>query len=150
MEFVTYDTKSIEEASLVLLTLFSEYTRIEGAKQWTQAYITFQKEIQRQGQRPWTFIAEGLDLLFSGFTKPIPQIEKDKVVYKTREPRFVVEEKPYEVLPSKRAYIESVTDEIAMEMNEVYHLGITSQPLTLIFPKETYAQDIVLFDATVI
>lgn len=71
-------------------------------------------------------------------------------MYKTREPRFVTEEKPYEVLPSKRTYIEEATKEIAMEMNEVYHLGIIPDPLTFVFPKETYAQDIAVVEATVI
>jgi hypothetical protein len=144
LEIVDYNIPKIEEVGQKLVVLFAKYSKIEGTAQWLfEDLIKLRADIRAQKQKGRLLEADGLEVSFSGFLKPVPVVKDDKIVLQTREPRFKIEEKPEVLRPRARTYLQNVTEAIAMEMNEAYHLrNLNSSPLTLLFPNDIYADNI--------
>lgn len=139
-EIARYKIPEIEYASVELVTLFAKHSGIAGTNYWMSSLLKLHDNFRREEHNGWTLPARGLELTFSGFKNPIPTIEEDTVVFKAREPRFTLKPVHQKLRPRERTEVEKVTEEIAMEMNEVYHLQVDNYPTTLIFPKDLYAE----------
>ncbi len=152
LELVKYRTSDVEHASVVLLKLFAHYSGIFGTEQWVRAMFPLLDIIRRQKPVPHELNAEGVSVAFSGFPRPVPVIKDgERIVYQAREPRFTIEDRLDEVLPSRRTHIERVTAAIAEEMQATYKLLVTERrPLTLAFPKERYAAEVAVFQAALL
>ena len=149
-EMLQYRTREIEEASLKLVTLFAKHSNIEGTFEWMSEMLKFQNDIREQKVKSTTLMAKGVELIFSGFPNPIPVIEDEAVVYVPRDLRFTIEDKPEELRPSGRTHIQNVTNAIALEMNEVYHLQIQRPPMMLLFPREEYVDEVTRINAVML
>jgi len=140
LEIAKYKIPDIKYASVQLVTLFAKHSGIAGTNRWMDSLLKLHDNLNQEKPTDWTLNARGLDLTFSGFPNPVPTIEGVNVVLKAREPRFILEPVHNNLRPRERTEVEKVTDAIAMEMNEVYHLEVNNYPTTLIFPKDMYAQ----------
>ncbi len=140
LEVVNYRTQDIQLATVEMVTLFAKHSGIAGTNRWMNALLNIQEYFKQGKSHDWSLSAKGLDLTFSGFPQAIPTIEDEEIVFKPREPRFVLEPDYSDLRPNERNQVEKVTGEIAMEMNETYHLGVDYFPTTLIFPKDKYAR----------
>ncbi len=151
LELVTYKTDNIAEATVALISNFAKYSRIYGTREWIGAIVHLLRIIDRQQNIQHALSAEGVEVSFSGFPNPIPTVDKDgNIIFKAREPRFTIRDHWEEISPRQRTRIAMVTSDIAGEMREVYHLETKYPPYTLIFPKELYAKERVVFDAALL
>lgn len=148
VEFVNYRTEDIKYASAALVYNFAKYSGVFGTRQWMSAILVLSEIVREQKPQRFTLRAEGLSLAFSGFSFPIPYIENSVVIYRAREPRFVIEDQGALVLPRKRASIERAIREISSEMERVFKLESMERPQTLIFPRGEYAREIVVYRAS--
>ncbi len=150
IELTKYRVDDVITASLALIQYFTRYSGVIGVEQWANSIGRLIDIIEGQKSDPYAFSAEGLELAFSGFPHPIPLIVGGKVVYRAREPRFVVLDHLAEVLPRQRTKIARATASIAGEMEDLYRMKIDVHPWTFIFPKERYAVEWVVFDAAIL
>lgn len=150
LEVVTYRTSDIAHATGSFLYNFAKYSDIFGADQWMRSWLRMRDVIEDQSPQELVLSAEGIEVRFSGFPKPIPQIGDEGVIFRSSEPRLVIMDSAEGLLPSGRTYVMQVTDAISQEMEEVYRLQVERNPHRLIFTKEEYARDITVFDAALI
>ncbi len=139
-EIARYKIPDIEYASVQLVTLFAKHSGIAGTNYWMGSLLKLHDNFRQEKYDSWMLPARGLELTFSGFKNPVPTIEDDMVVFKSRDPRFTLETVHQKLRPRERTEVEKVTEEIAMEMNEVYKLQVDNYPTTLIFPRDLYAE----------
>lgn len=139
-EIAKYKISDIEYATVQLVTLFAKHSGIAGTNYWMNSLLKPHDNFNQEKPSGWTLPARGLELTFSGFKNPVPTIEDDRVVFKSRDPRFTLEPVHHELRPKERTEVEKVTEEIVMEMNEVYKLQVDNYPTTLTFPKDLYAE----------
>ncbi len=142
VETVTYRIDDIEHASRVFVKTLAQYWAVFNTDQWVSYLMTLAQRIRQQQPRAATLRLEGLEIVFSGFPRPIPVIENGEVIYRAREPRFTLQHTTEYLLPSRRTYLERLTTALAEEMQVVYHLYVDQPPLTLIFPKHEYARQV--------
>ena len=150
IELVTYRTDHISEATIALIKNFAEYSGIYGTRQWVSAIIHLLKIIESQKPQQFSLNAEGLEVSFSGFPNPRPLIRDGSLVYEPKEPRFIIEDRWNDILPRQRTRIARVTSDIASEMRDVFRMKIEYPPYTLIFPKQEFAKERVVFNAAIL
>lgn len=151
LETVRYRTDEIAEASARLLQYLANNTNIAGVREWVLIGTRIKNSVIRLHKaQSVRLIAPGLHLIFSGFPNPSPIIENDKIVFKAKEPHFVLLETGLEVSPLERTYIHYVTSQISQEMEDVFHLRSETNPTTLFFPKTRYAQSVEVFNAALL
>lgn len=150
VELVNYHLDHISEATVALIRNFAEYSGIYGTPQWVGAIIHLLRIIKNQKPQEYRLRAEELEVSFSGFQNPRPLIEEGNLVYKSKEPRFTIEDRWDDILPRQRTRIARVTSDIAGEMEDVFHMKVESPPYTLIFPKQEFAKERVVFNAAIL
>ena|SRR3989344_4969991 len=150
LEVVKYRADDIAHAGTRLLYNYAQYSGIQGTEVWFRAMEELVKMVRTENSERFEIIAPGLDVHFSGFTDPVPTIQGERVIYSAREPRFIIEETEEDLLPSRRNHIHRVTQAIASEMEEVFHLRKERSPYALIFPKSEYARSIDIFPAVLL
>lgn len=150
VELVTYRTDRISEAAVALIKNFAEYSGIYGTRQWVGAVIHILRIIESQKPQQLFLNAEGIEISFSGFPNPRPRILEGSLVYEPKEPRFTIEDRWDDILPRQRTRIERVTSDIAMEMKEVFRMQVEYPPRSLIFPKQEFAKERVVFNAAIL
>lgn len=147
VELVNYKTDEISEASVRLITLFAKYSGIYGTHQWVGAIVHLLKIIELQQPEQLSLEAEGVGVSFSGFSNPRPLIKDGKLTYKSKEPRFVIEDRLGYILPRERTRIARATADITEEMEDVFGMTVESPPHTLIFPNRQFAKQATVFNA---
>lgn len=150
VEFVTYRTDHISEATVALITNFARYSGIYGTKQWVGAIVHLLGIIENQKPQEYFLSAEGIEISFSGFQNPRPGIRENILVYESKEPRFTIEDRWNDILPRQRTRIARVTSDIALEMKDVFHMRVEYPPHTLIFPKQEFAKKRITFNAAIL
>ena len=150
VELVNYHVGHISEATIVLIKNFAEYSGIYGTSQWVGAIVHLLRIIKNQKPQEYSLRAEGIEISFSGFQNPRPLIKKGSLVYESKEPRFIIEDKWDDLLPRQRTRIARVTYDIAGEMKDVFHMRVEYPPYTLIFPKQEFAKERVVFNAAIL
>lgn len=147
LEVVRYDTDRIAEASAAFVSLFVRYSGIYGTEQWAGAVVHLVRIINQQRPIEFSLNAEGVEVTFSGFKNPSPKVRDGIIVFDAKEPRFIVEERPGEVLPRDRTRIEKAASNILAEMNSYYHVRREYPPHSLIFSKQEFAKSAQVFPA---
>lgn len=150
VEFVNYRTDHIAEATVAFVTNFAKYSGIYGTEQWVGALIHLLAIIEDQKPQEYSLNAEGIDVSFSGFPNPRPLIKEGNLVYESKEPRFTIEDRWETILPRQRTKIARATSDIADEMKDVFHMRIEYPPYSLIFPKQKFAKERVIFNAALL
>ena len=150
VELITYQTDHICEATVALITNFARYSGVYGTKQWIGALIHLLEIIKNQKPQEYFLNAEGIEVSFSGFPNPRPLIRDGSLVYEPKEPRFVIEDRWNDILPRQRTRIARVTSDIASEMRDVFRIKIEHPPYSLIFPKQEFARERVVFNAAIL
>lgn len=150
VELVTYRTDHISEATVALVANFAKYSGIFGTRQWISALVQLLRIIENQQPQEYFLNAEGIEVSFSGFPNPRPLIREGNLVYESKEPRFTIEDRWDDILPRQRTRIARVKSDIADEMEDVFHMKVESPPYTLIFPKQEFAKERVVFNAAIL
>lgn len=145
----TYNIDAIQEAATSVIKNFAKYSGINGTKNWFKSLEDIADTIAKQKREQFRLEAEGWNLVFSGFSVPVPIVENDIVKYKPRDPRFVFSESNgFLSLPSERMYAERISLAIAVDTQEVYGTRIEPRPLSVVFPIEKFSNEIAIFEAT--
>lgn len=147
-EFVQYRTGEMKHAASALVKNFAVYSGIVGTELWLTLMGDLSKIIDNQLPYECLWKTSALDVLFSGFTDPIPIINEGRVIFSPKEPRFIFQEKMNpDVRPAVRTHVQRVTNAIVREMHDVYRMDVKKEPLTLTFPKEEYVRRVEVFNA---
>jgi hypothetical protein len=150
VELVNYHTDHIAEATVALIRNFIVYSGIYGTEQWGGAIIHLLSIIESQKPQQLSLNAEGIGISFSGFPNPRPRILEGNLVYEPREPRFTIEDRWDDILPRQRTRVARITSEIGEEMRNVFRMRVEYPPYTLIFPKQEFARERVVFNAAIL
>ena len=150
VEFVNYRTDDISEATVAFITNLSKYSGIYGTPQWACALVHLLTIIEKQKPQQFSLHAEGIEVSFSGFPNPRPLIREGNLIYEAKEPRFTIEDRWEAILPRQRTRIARATSDIAGEMKDVFHMRIEYPPYALIFPKQKFAKEKVVFNAAIL
>lgn len=150
IEFVTYRTDHISEAAVALISNFAKYSGIYGTPEWVGAIVHLLRIIENQKPVQYSLNAEGIGISFSGFPNPRPLIREGSLLYESKEPCFTIEDRWETILPKQRTKIARATSEIASEMKDVFHMRVEYPPYSLIFPKQKFAKERVVFDAAIL
>ena len=142
LEVIQYDTHAIGHATSGLIHNIAEYSGIGGTKDWPRLWYEVMTLIRDQTSFNCLWEANGMDVNLSFFLEPRPRIIKGELLYSSPEPFISFIERPEFVRPAVRTHIGRVTDEIAQEMQDVYHLRVERNPLVLVFPNQEYARKI--------
>lgn len=150
VELVNYRTDHIAEATVAFITNFARYSGIYGTKQWVGAIVHLIGIIENQKPQEYLLNAEGIEVSFSGFPNPRPLIREGKLVYESKEPCFIVEDRWKDILPKQRTRIAKVTSDIAGEMEDVFRMRAENSSHSLVFPKQEFAKERVVFNAAIL
>lgn len=148
LEIVRYKELEVGHATGQLIYNFAEYSNIIGKQTWSRLEANMLPLIREHNPFNILWKAEGIDIKFSYFLDPIPLSRGDEFIYVTPEPKVTFLERWGELLPSKMDHVSKIAEAIAWEMEDVYHLKVEKDPLTLIFPREEYARSVEHFNAT--
>lgn len=152
LEVVDYRTEELVNTSWRLVSLYARYSSIPQAIQWLESWPELRTIIKDQRNQRFSLRGEGVIVSFSGHSAPIPKIKEDGsgIVFRPRDPSFIIEENVDDLLPSQRFLIYEFNQAIVREMHSTYHMRVDTNPLTLTFPKEEYAKNVSLFNASLI
>ena len=150
VEFVNYHTDHIAEATVALFTIFAKYSGIYGTPQWVGELFPLLTIIEKEKPEKFSLNAEGIEISFSGFPNPRPLIREGNLIYESKEPRFTIEDRWETILTRQRTKIARATSDIAGEMKDVFHMRIEYPPYALIFPKQKFAKEKVVFNAAIL
>jgi hypothetical protein len=142
LETVEYNLANMEHVAGQLLYNFAAHTDILSEEAWIGARLAIANTIREQSRNPVVVESSGLQVVFSGFTEPVPLIDNERVIYVARNPRFTFRDSAGHIPPHQRTYNHRATREIMEEMSIVYHLKTKDYPPTLLFPKAQYANRI--------
>lgn len=141
LELVTYRKEDIAYASSTLIKDFAKYSGIVGTQRWVNSLMDLLSAIMYESPTPTFFAARGVNLGFSGFSHKLrPVIEDSTVLFRAREPRFVIAESQEGIPVWERGDTDKVVARIAEEMHDVYRLRVETNPLALVFPKNEYGE----------
>lgn len=146
LEIVNYNTHDIGHVTDNLIRSIVNFSGIGGTKRWPQMWHQLMLLIKDHTAFKCLWEANGMDVIFSFFLDPRPTIINDRLIFRSPEPRIAFVERPEFVRPPVKTYISRVIEEIAEEMQDVYHLRIGRDPLSLDFPQEKYAKRIDRFN----
>lgn len=150
LEIVRFKEDDIRHATGKLIYNFVEYSNIMGTDIWKRLWIDLVGLIKDHTALDVIWKAEGMDIKFSYFLDPMPLLRDEEFIYSTPEPKITFMERWGELLPSRMDHVSKIAEAIAWEMEDVYHLKVEKDPLTLIFPKEEYAKSIDRINATIL
>lgn len=150
VELVTYNIDDIKEVTVALIFTFAKHSEIYGTEQWIDGIFQNLKTIDKQQPTGFSLNADGVAVAFSGFPKPRPLIKDGGLIYEAREPRFTIEDHGQDVRPRGRTKIAKAASDIAQEFKSVYHLRSEYPPHILIFSKQEFAKERVVFRAAIL
>ena len=150
LEIVRFKEDDIRHATGKLIYNFAEYSNITGTEIWKRLWIDMVGLIKDHAALDIIWRAEGMDIKFSYFLDPMPLLRGDEFIYSTPEPKVTFMERWGEVIPSKMDHVSKISEAIAWEMEDVYHLKVEKDPLTLTFPKAEYAKSIDYFNVALL
>lgn len=150
LEVVTYRIENIREAAFALVATLAVHSGIPGVRQWIGESPFLDEIIKGEKSQQYSFNAPGLELSFSGFPRPIPTIVEDELIYRSREPRFTFYGKWFDIMPQERTRIDRISEDIAEEMSNRFHMKVARNPLCIIFPKQEFAKERVVFNAAIL
>lgn len=150
LEVVEYRVSDISHVTFELIYNFAEYSGIAGTVAWMGVGLEILPLIRNQ--RPVELICKGrgINVALSYFALPEPETTDEGVIFSSPEPTIAFSERPESITPTLRTHVSRVTDAIAREMEEVYHLRVEKDPLRLVFPKEEYAKSIDYFNVALL
>lgn len=139
LEIVSYKVPEIFHATNTFLHNFSGYSGIKGTENWEEVWREVVTSVKDHEGFNCRWRAEGVDIVISYFDDPKVSLRQGNIVYATPEPQISFHEKPHTVSPAVRTYVGRTINEIAEDMQDVYHLRLERDPLRVVFPNEEYA-----------
>ena len=131
VEDVHYQSRDIAHVANQVLSNFTRYGGLALKGEYANATLSLWNTIRDELPRSSRWHMDGLDIVFTGFPRPVRHEVGDRVVYYSNAPRFVFERRIRDLCPSKRSHIEKVTDAISDEMVEVYKLRRRGRDISL-------------------
>lgn len=93
LELIRYRKPDVLHASRMLVQFFAGYSGIIGVENWPRYFYDLTRIVSEEADVEMLWKTPVVDLRFSGFPKPIPKIDGERVIFAADEPRFTFEEK---------------------------------------------------------
>lgn len=139
LEIVQWDIDRIAEASTAFVRTFAKSCEDFTGPNTTLVLFNLIKQIKAQQSKKITFASGGVEMSFSGFPRPIPKKEKAGIIFVNSEPTLAITDRVELFSGRERPKFAQRTEEIIVEMQDHYGVGVEAPPPTVVFTKESFA-----------
>lgn len=151
-EQVEWNRQDIENTAVRVVGFYTQALAFLGTNRWVRFAVSdLIPLIRGETRKPVELSAEGFNLIFYGFGRPLPIIEEGRVIWREIEPRFTFFDKSFKFLPPRlRTILYQTNEAIANEVSGTYKLKVVRDPYSFIFPIDYYARKTSQYQATLL